>query len=89
MRGGKKTSTRIVVRSIVIKPQQVAPSNEVQSIISDAETIDMNPVIDMGISELHVDRKYADSWYNLNGQQMDRPRQRGIYIFNGRKVIVK
>ena len=89
MRGGKKTSTRIVVRSIVIKPQQVAPSNEVQTIISDAETIDMNPVIDMGISELHVDRKDVDSWYNLNGQKMDRPRQRGIYIFNGRKVIVK
>jgi len=89
MYSGKKTTTRIVVRSIVVKPQQVASSNEVQTIISDAQTIDMNPVIDTGISEISLNRQDVDIWYNLNGQQMDRPRQRGIYIFNGRKVIVK
>jgi len=89
MYSGKKTTTRIVVRSIVVKPQQVASSNEVQTIISDAQTIDMNPVIDTGISEIVINRNDDDSWYNLNGQQMDRPRQRGIYILNGRKVIVR
>ena len=89
MYSGKKTTTRIVVRSIVIKPQQVAPSNEVQTIIPTAQTIDMNPVIDTGISEISLNHQDVDIWYNLNGQQMDRPRQRGIYLFNGRKVIVR
>lgn len=89
-RGGKKTSTRIVVRSIVIKPQNVTPSNEVQTIIPGAETVDTNPVIvDTGISAIPVNRKATDSWYNLNGQQIDLPRQRGIYILNGRKVAIK
>ena len=89
-RGGKKTTTRIVVRTIVIKPQNVSNSNEVQAIIPGAETVDMNPVIvDTGISNIYVNRKATDSWYNLNGQQMDRPRQRGIYILNGRKVAIK
>ena len=89
-RGGKKTTTRIVVHSIVIKPQNISSSNEVQDIIPSSQTIDMNPVIvDTHISDLYVNRKNAGSWYNLNGQQMDRPLQRGIYILNGRKVIVK
>ncbi len=89
-RGGKKTTTRIVVHSIVIKPQNISSSNEVQGIIPSSQTIDMNPVIvDTHISDLYVNRKNAGSWYNLNGQQMDRPLQRGIYILNGRKVIVK
>jgi hypothetical protein len=72
-----------------VKPQQVASSNEVQTIISDAQTIDMNPVIDTGITEISFNPKDVDGWYNLNGQQMDRPRRRGIYIFNGRKVIMR
>jgi hypothetical protein len=90
LRGGKKTTTRIVVHSIVIKPQNISSSNEVQGIIPSSQTIDMNPVIvDTHISDLYVNRKNAGSWYNLNGQQMDRPLQRGIYILNGRKVVVK
>ena len=90
LRGGKKTTTRIVVHSIVIKPQNISSSNEVQGIIPSSQTIDMNPVIvDTHISDLYVNCKNAGSWYNLNGQQMDRPLQRGIYILNGRKVVVK
>ena len=88
-RGGKKTTTRIVVHSIVIKPQNISSSNEVQGIIPSSQTIDMNPVIDTGISEIVINRNDDDSWYNLNGQQMDRPRQRGIYILNGRKIIMR
>ncbi|MCR5643977.1 MAG: hypothetical protein K6G32_11680, partial [Prevotella sp.] len=76
--------------SIVIKPQNISSSNEVQGIIPSSQTIDMNPVIvDTHISDLYVNRKNAGSWYNLNGQQIDRPKQRGIYIFNGRKFIMK
>ena len=90
LRGGKKTTTRIVVHSIVIKPQNISSSNEVQDIIPSSQTIDMNPVIvDTHISDLYVNRKGVDSWYDMNGQQIDKPSQLGIYIFNGRKVIVR
>lgn len=30
-----------------------------------------------------------DNWYNLNGMRVDAPSGKGIYIRNGRKVIVK
>lgn len=30
-----------------------------------------------------------DVWYNLNGQRIDTPTKKGLYIKNGKKVIVK
>lgn len=30
-----------------------------------------------------------DVWYNLNGQRIDTPTRKGLYIKNGKKVIVK
>ena len=30
-----------------------------------------------------------DTWYNLNGQRIDTPTRKGLYIHNGRKVVVK
>ena len=30
-----------------------------------------------------------DAWYNLNGQRIDTPTRKGLYIKNGKKVIVK
>lgn len=29
------------------------------------------------------------AWYNLNGQRIDTPTKKGLYIHNGRKVVVK
>ena len=31
----------------------------------------------------------ADGWYNLNGIKMEAPTQKGVYINNGRKVVIK
>ena len=28
-------------------------------------------------------------WYNVNGQRVAQPTQKGLYIHNGKKVIVK
>jgi hypothetical protein len=35
--------------------------------------------------------RYADGvWYDLMGRKYDkRPQQRGVYIFNGQKIIIK
>ena len=30
-----------------------------------------------------------DTWYNLKGQRIDKPTKKGLYIKNGKKVIVK
>ena len=30
-----------------------------------------------------------NKWYNLNGQQIDLPTKQGLYIINGKKIIIK
>lgn len=35
-------------------------------------------------------RNNADGWYSLDGRKLvDKPRQNGIYINNGKKVVIK
>ena len=43
-----------------------------------------------GIEDITIDgeNKGNDTFYNLNGQRVSNP-QRGIYIHNGKKVIIK
>ena len=31
----------------------------------------------------------ADGWYDLYGQRISQPQQKGIYINNGRKIVIK
>ena len=31
----------------------------------------------------------SDKWYNLKGQQIETPTQKGIYIQNRKKIIIK
>ena len=37
------------------------------------------------IGEVQID----DAWYNLKGQRIDTPTKKGLYIKNGKKVVVK
>ena len=30
-----------------------------------------------------------DIWYSLNGQRISKPTKKGLYIKNGRKVVIK
>lgn len=42
------------------------------------------------IEGLSVERDYTnDAIYNLNGQKLQQPTKRGLYIINGKKVMVK
>lgn len=41
-----------------------------------------------GISEVNTESNKNGSWYNLNGQKINNP-QHGLYIFNGKKILVK
>lgn len=38
----------------------------------------------------YTDSTVSDKWYTLNGLRLDKkPTQKGIYIHNGRKVVIK
>ena len=43
------------------------------------------------INQITVEKRYEDdSWYTLDGQRLSgRPTQKGIYIRNGKKIVVK
>ena len=36
-----------------------------------------------------IEESQNDTWYNLKGQRIDAPTKKGLYIKNGKKVIVK
>ena len=45
-------------------------------------------VVPSGINEINADEK-AGAIYNINGVRMQNTRQKGIYIKNGKKVVIK
>ena len=45
-------------------------------------------VVPAGINEINADEK-ADAIFNINGVQIVKPQQKGIYIQNGKKIVVK
>ena len=45
-------------------------------------------VVPSGINEINADEK-ADAIFNINGVQIVKPQQKGIYIQNGKKVVIK
>jgi len=43
-----------------------------------------------GIDSVTADLSKADgTWYNINGMRIARPTQKGLYIYNGKKYVVK
>jgi len=63
--------------------------------MEEAEVITLKAIIDgngdgeiTGISRLAVEAG-NDIWYNLSGQRISTPTKKGLYIKNGKKVIVK
>ena len=43
----------------------------------------------IGIQETVVAPQYADAIFNLAGQKLNGKAQKGIYILNGKKYVVK
>lgn len=42
-----------------------------------------------GIQRVNAQKFGDGEWYNLSGQRIDTPAKKGLYIHNGRKVVVK
>lgn len=67
-----------------------APAAAARSITFYFEEIDGSTTAIKGISTDDLNNKNAEGWYNLNGMKMDgAPLQKGIYIKNGKKVVIK
>ena len=45
-------------------------------------------VVPAGINEINADEN-AGAIFNINGVQIVKPQQKGIYIQNGKKVVIK
>lgn len=56
--------------------------NEV-GVIDEEESTGINAVTRM------VNNNETDNWYNLQGQRIDKPSKTGVYIHNGKKVVIK
>ncbi|MCR5470618.1 MAG: arabinogalactan endo-1,4-beta-galactosidase [Prevotella sp.] len=42
-----------------------------------------------GISNLHVEKTNDAAWYTLDGRKMTEPKTKGIYIHQGKKIVVR
>jgi hypothetical protein len=49
----------------------------------------LEPDIISGIRNVQTTVITDGKWYNLNGQQIDEPKQKGLYIHNGKKILIK
>jgi hypothetical protein len=42
-----------------------------------------------GINNVNMDNHYDDYYYTLDGVRIENPTKKGIYIKNGKKVMIK
>ena len=84
------------VESLVVIPANRAYLRLPSSLVNDTKLVkiwwdDEEPSpIATAISETSQNKDQNEDWYSLDGRKLDsRPTERGIYIHNGRKVIMK
>ena len=62
-------------------PQEASQANRLTMVFGHEET---------GISTATASMRQADSWYSIDGRQLQtKPVTKGIYVNNGRKVVIK
>lgn len=64
--------------------------NVMEEVVAETISIDLSGVIGNKTGIRSIDElRSADVWYNLSGQRIDTPSKKGLYIHNGKKVVVK
>lgn len=96
IRPGKKGASNIKIFTVTVSPKTVKGSNPA-SAASEGEYNGSTPEVGQdeerpteiisGIKDMEYKAKNADRWYNLNGQQIDMPQRKGLYIHAGKKVV--
>ena len=69
------------INSSVVEEVEVITMSLYGGIVGDGDTT--------GIRSIDEGQFTNDVWYNLNGQRIDTPTKKGLYIKNGKKVLVK
>ena len=101
IRPGKKTVTHIKVFNATVSPGKVNASNPAGAasgglytgpVPAVGQDVDNPTEIESGIDSATLNDKgqrMNDKWYNLNGQQINEPSMKGLYIRNGKKTYIK
>lgn len=76
-----------VPQSVIDEYKVSSPWSEFKNIIALTEN-DPNPYETTGITNVKLFKKNNGDYYNLNGQRISQP-FKGIYIYDGKKVIIK
>ena len=72
----------------VVKSAGKNPPSEASGGVIPEETDIVTGITDNSIIDNHI-RVDNDRWYNLNGQQVDKPTKQGLYIHKGKKVFLQ
>ena len=86
---GKVTSINV---NIVKKSPGNPPYIASDGVIPNMEDPDDDDDVVTGIKDItntNKNRIDNNKWYNLNGQQMNAPTKQGLYIINGKKIVIK
>jgi hypothetical protein len=67
----------------------VIDENEVEVVVEKLGSVSGEDDGTTGIRSIDEGQFTNDTWYNLNGQRIDTPTKKGLYIKNGKKVLVK
>ena len=98
----RKPNTRVNKRSkligsikqIKVTPKSVSSTNSATKVSGGVITVTTNNLI-TGIEEIQVDNVnqsqsiHHNKWYTLDGRQIDKPSQKGLYIKDKKKVVIK
>ena len=92
-RVNKRDKLMGTIKQVKVKAKSVASTNSAAKASGGNITPTVNSAI-TGIEEIQVDSETSnhmknDKWYTLDGQQIDKPSQKGIYIKNEKKVVIK
>ena len=91
-RVNKRSKLMGSVKQVNVKAKSVASSNSATEASGGIITATINNVI-TGIEEIQVDNRsqsiHHNKWYTLDGRQIDKPSQKGLYIKNKKKVVIK
>lgn len=75
--------TKFPVHKAYMKPGTIGAGAKIMFVFDDEETVtSLDEIIASDV------RKDSNDYYNLNGQRVENPQQ-GIYIKNGKKIVIK
>ena len=95
-RVGKRDHAHGHIHSVSIKAKSVSSSNSASKASGGTISVETNAAI-TGIEEVKTDTERAEQgtdktderWYTMDGRRIDKPTQKGLYIRNRKKVVIK